>query len=261
MQNPVADADPLAPQYPIDSVDKALRLVLLMADKPEVRLSEAARLLGVASSTAHRLLAMLQYHGFVRQDPRSKVYRPGPAFASVAFSVFSRFDVQGVAGPVMRRLSEELRETVHIGLLDGARVRFVAAAEGPQAVRVASRVGRSLPAHCTSTGKALLAQLSETELHRLLPSKRLETVMPRSIASRTALERELSLVREQGYATNREESEEGVASVAVPVPARAPGFQLALNLAAPTFRLPAKRHPVIAATLAGAAAEISEQFG
>lgn len=261
MQNLSAAADPLAPQYPIDSVDKALRLVLLMADKPEIRLSEAARFLGVATSTAHRLLAMLQYHGFVRQDPRTRVYRPGPAFASVAFSVFSRFDVQGVAGPVLRRLSEQLRETVHIALLDGAAVRFIAAVEGPQAVRVASRVGRSLPAHCTSSGKALLAQLGEFELHRLLPAERLATVMPRSIGSRTDLERELSAVRERGYATNCEESEEGVASVAVAVPTRAPGFQLALNLAAPTYRLPPAQYPAIAATLADAAGEISGQLG
>ena len=63
--------DQFAPQYPIESVDKALKLVLLLAEQPEIRLSEATRYLGVASSTAHRLLAMLQYRGFVRQDPAS----------------------------------------------------------------------------------------------------------------------------------------------------------------------------------------------
>ena len=69
-------AESLAPQYPIESVDNALRLLLLLGEQPQVRLSEASRYLGVASSTAHRLLAMLAYRGFVRQDPVSKAYLP-----------------------------------------------------------------------------------------------------------------------------------------------------------------------------------------
>ena len=106
---------------------------------------------GVASSTAHRLLAMLQDRGFVRQDPVSKIYRAGPALTSVAFAIFGRIDIQGTATPIMRKLSERLRESVHVGVLDGAAVRFIAAVEGPTAVRVASRLGRTMPAHCTST--------------------------------------------------------------------------------------------------------------
>src|SRR6201984_2117976 len=97
-------ADSLAPQYPIESVDKALKLLLLLGEKPEIRLSEATRYLGVASSTAHRLLAMLAYRGFVRQDPVSKVYLPGPSLTGVAFAILSRLDIQRSAGPIMRTL-------------------------------------------------------------------------------------------------------------------------------------------------------------
>ena len=64
--------DVAVPQYPIESVDKALRLIRLLGDQPEIRLSEAARYLGVASSTAHRLLAMLHYRGLVRQDSETR---------------------------------------------------------------------------------------------------------------------------------------------------------------------------------------------
>ncbi|PQM47308.1 Pectin degradation repressor protein KdgR [Mycobacterium talmoniae] len=200
-------ADPPVPQYPIESVDNALKLLLLLGEQPEIRLTEATRYLGVASSTAHRLLAMLAYRGFVRQDPVSKAYRPGPALTGVAFAVFGRLDIPRVAAPVLRDISDRLRETAHIGVLDGASVRFIAAVEGPAAVRVASRLGRSLPAHCTSTGKAMLAQLPEPELHRLLPGEELQRVTEHSIGSRSQLFDELSKVRAQGYATNREESE------------------------------------------------------
>lgn len=254
-------ADSLAPQYPIESVDNALKLLLLLGEQPQIRLSEATRYLGVASSTAHRLLAMLTYRGFVRQDPASKAYLPGPALTGVAFAIFSRIDVQRSAAPVMRALSEQLRETVHIGMLDGASVRFVAAVEGPSAVRVASRLGRTMPAHCTSTGKAMLAQLPESELRQLLPHEDLARITPHSLGSRSRLEDELSAIRERGYAVNREESEEGVASVAVSIPTRAPGLRLALNAAAPVNRLAGSECPAVAAALADAAKQIGDQLG
>ncbi|MCV7196877.1 IclR family transcriptional regulator [Mycobacterium angelicum] len=254
-------ADSLAPQYPIESVDNALKLLLLLGEQPQIRLSEATRYLGVASSTAHRLLAMLIYRGFVRQDPVSKAYLPGPALTGVAFAIFGRIDIQGTALPVMRRLSETLRETIHLGLLDGAGVRFIAAVEGPAAVRVASRLGRTMPAHCTSTGKVLLSQLPEAELRQLLPQDELQGITARSIGTRAELEAELAAIRKRGYAVNREESEEGVASVAVAIPSRAPGLRLALNAAAPLNRLESAQYPAIATALIKAAKEIGDQLG
>jgi DNA-binding IclR family transcriptional regulator len=252
---------PPAPQYPIESVDNALKLLLLLGEQPQIRLSEATTYLGVASSTAHRLLAMLTYRGFVRQDPVSKAYLPGPALTSVAFAIFGRIDVPATATPIMRSLSERLRETIHVGMLDGASVRFVAAVEGPAAVRVASRLGRTMPAHCTSTGKVMLAQLPERELRQLLPDEKLERVTARSIGNRTELEAELSRIRECGYAVNREESEEGVASVAVPIPTRAPGLRLALNAAAPQHRLDSSQYTGVVAELVEAAKEIGDRLG
>jgi DNA-binding IclR family transcriptional regulator len=215
----------------------------------------------VASSTAHRLLAMLAYRGFVRQDPVSKAYLPGPSLTGVAFAIFGRIDIARSAAPVMHGLSEQLRETVHVGMLDGASVRFVAAVEGPAAVRVASRLGRAMPAHCTSTGKAMLAQLPQSELRALLPREQLTRITSHSIGSRTELEAELAGIRERGYATNSEESEESVVSVAVPIPTRAPGLRLALNAAAPQNRLAAAQYPAVAAALVAAAKEIGDQLG
>ncbi len=255
------NADSLAPQYPIESVDNALKLLLLLGERPEIRLTEATRYLGVAPSTAHRLLAMLNYRGFVRQDPVSKAYLPGPSLTGVAFAILARLDSQRTAAPIMRSLSEQLRETIHVGMLDGANVHFVAAVEGPAAVRVASRLGRTMPAHCTSTGKVMLAQLAEAELHQLFPDEELDRVTPHSIGSRAELEAELSRIRERGYAINREESEEGVASVAVPVPTRVPGLRLALNAAAPQNRLGGDKYAATAAALVKAAKEIGDQLG
>lgn len=225
------------PQYPIESVDNALKVLLLLGERSELKLTEVAEYLNVASSTAHRLLAMLQYRGFVRRDAATKVYRPGTALTGVAFSILQRFDVRDTLHPFLETLNRELAETVHLATLDGNVVRFLDAIESPQAVRVASRLGQSLAAHCTSSGKAILANLSTDELRRLYPQDELTGLTPNSVRSRSELETELARIARRGYATSSEESEQGVASVAVAFPHRQIPVRLALNVAVPVSRM------------------------
>lgn len=225
------------PQYPIESVDNALRILLMLGERSELRLTEVAEYLGVASSTAHRLLAMLQYRGFVRQEGRSKAYLPGTALTGVAFSILHRFDVREALRPLLVKLHAELEETVHLGILDGATVRFIDAIEGSKAVRVGSRLGMSMWAHCTSTGKAMLSLLSPDELRLLYPHEELQALTSNSIRRRTELELELEMIRRRGYATSYEEGEESVASVAVAFLAGSSPVSRALNVSVPVIRM------------------------
>src|SRR6266704_6869809 len=100
-----------APAYPIASVDNALRLLMLFRDTPRVRLSEASEHLGVAHSTAHRLMAMLAYHGFVRQEPGSRAYVAGPALVEIGLAAVRELDIRLHARPVLESLAASLRET------------------------------------------------------------------------------------------------------------------------------------------------------
>ncbi|MGW0082192.1 IclR family transcriptional regulator [Streptomyces sp. NPDC003393] len=224
------------PQYPIESVDNALKVLLLLGEQSELRLTDVAHYLGVATSTAHRILAMLHYRGFIRQAERGKAYVPGPALTGVAFSVLQRFDVRDALHPYLERINTELKETVHLGMLDGTTVRFIDAIESPRAVRVASRLGRSMPAHCTSTGKAMLAQFSADALRQLYPQE-LPGLTPNSVRTRTELEEEVDKVRRLGYATSVEESEDGVGSVAVALPAERMPVRMAINVSVPISRM------------------------
>lgn len=250
-----AVADNPVPQYPIESVDNALKILLLLGERPELRLTDVAEYLNVATSTAHRLLAMLAYRGFVRQDPRTRAYRAGTALTGVAFSILQRFDVRDVLRPFVESLNREFRETVHLALLDGTAVRFIDAIESPQATRVSSRLGKSMPAHCTSTGKALLACYSVDELNRLYPEEDLGGLTPNSVRTRSALESELEKVRRKGYATSNEESENGVCSVAVAYPPRQAAMRLALNVSVPVHRMNSALAGRIAGALKAAVAE------
>jgi DNA-binding IclR family transcriptional regulator len=255
-KSPEAQAGgPGVPQYPIESVDNALKVLLLLGEHSELRLKDVAEYLNVATSTAHRLLAMLQYRGFMRQDTRTRAYLPGTALTGVAFSILQRYDVRGVLHPFVETLNRDLGETVHLAILDGSTVRFIDAIESPKATRVASRLGRQMAAHCTSTGKALLSTLTAEELGRLYPSEELPQLTPHSIGSLTALKDELETVRRLGYATSNQESEEGVCSVAVAFPPTRMPLRLAFNVSVPVYRMTDAVRERTAAALKAAVAD------
>jgi DNA-binding IclR family transcriptional regulator len=244
-----------APQYPIESVDNALKVLWLLGQRPSLRLTDVSEYLEVASSSAHRLLATLQYRGLVRQDRSNRTYGPGPALDDLAFGVLRRLDVRNRARPVLEQLNADLAETVHLGRLDGADVHFIDSIESTRALRVGNRLGRAMPANCTSTGKALLATLTDQEVVRLFPDEALPTLTPNSIATRSKLLKELAQIRVVGYATSQEESEEGVSSFAMAVRGtRSP--QLAVNASVPRSRATAAHKREILERLRVASEEI-----
>jgi IclR family transcriptional regulator, acetate operon repressor len=257
----VADPVRSAPQYPIESVGNALKLLMMFRTKPFVRLADARDELGVAHSTAHRLMSMLVHYDFVRQDPMSKAYVAGPALVDIGLSVVRAWDIRATARDLLERLRDEMHETAHLAMLDGANVRFLDAAESNFALRVASRTGNTLPAYATSIGKAMLAQLSADELRALYPKERLpEQPTKKTLTSRTKLEAELAKVRERGYAINASESADGVSSVGVAVVHPVRGTIGGLSLAAPVSRMSQPQVRAAAAKLQEAAAELSQRL-
>jgi len=220
------------PSYPIASVDNALRLLALFRDRPRLRVTEVSELLGVAHSTAHRLLAMLAYHGFVQQDADSKAYLAGPSLVEIGLAAVRRIDLRSLVRPLLDDLAAAFDETVHLVVLDGPSVRYLDASESTRALRVAARTGSVLPASCTASGKAMLACLPAADLRVLFPPGRaLPLLTRRSVATTAELDAELAAIRARGYAVNAEESEDGVASVAVAL-AVPPGLPGALRCAA-----------------------------
>jgi IclR family acetate operon transcriptional repressor len=233
--NPPVDG--AAPTYPISSVDNALRLLQLFRERQSVRLTDACAYLDVAHSTAHRLLAMLVHHGFVTQDPTTRAYRPGPTLVEIGLAVVQKMDIRLQVRPMLEKLASEFEETVHLTVLEGTQVRYLDAVESERTLRVVARTGNLLPAHCTSAGKVLLAELTPARLHELYPQLRLTTQTSHSLASLRSLEAALADVREQGYATNYEESEEGVGSVAIALHDHTGRAVAAIAVAVPVSRL------------------------
>jgi len=205
----------MQPRESIASVENALLLLSALHERGQLRVSEAARLISVAPATAHRLLSTLKLHGFAEQD-RQRAYRPGPQLRALAEGGASLPDLSIVAHPHLVRLTEQTGETSHLVTLEGNGCRFIDGVESPLGLRVGRRVGLLLPAHTTSGGKVLLAQLSDNELVALHPQRRVQ-MRDGTTRDLATVRRELARVRRQGHALNLELSERGVNAIGVPV--------------------------------------------
>lgn len=228
---------PDAPGYPVRSVAKALEILLMLRDRETIGIAEASRDLGIARSTAHRLLSMLEHYEFAQREPRSRGYRAGPALVSLGLAAVVRMDIRRQARPHLERLASEVEETVTLIGLEGANVRFLDCVESPRPIRVAGRTGLLRPAHCTSVGKAILAELPRQRLEQLYPDETLHGLTDRSITSRRALFSVLDDVRRDGYATNIGESDPELVAVGVAIPYVTGPPHAGLGVSAPATRL------------------------
>jgi DNA-binding IclR family transcriptional regulator len=249
---------PSGPRYPIESVDNALKLLLMLRDRPVISVSEVSDDLAVARSTAHRLLAMLVYHGFVRQDPVTKAYAAGPVLTEISFAALRDSDIRPKARPFIEELVRESGETVHLVVLNGTQALFTDCVEGSWALRAGSRVGTRLPAHCTAGGKALLAELPDDQIRELYPDEELEQLTSRSVGTVTGLLARVDETRRHGYALNDGESEEELRAVAVAIRDAAGRVRAAITLSAPGYRLPPDQVPGVVAAMRRTADRIGQ---
>ncbi|MFF7359596.1 IclR family transcriptional regulator C-terminal domain-containing protein [Streptomyces sp. NPDC008125] len=239
------------PPYPIVSVDHALRVATMLQMEGGTTVSRVAERLGVARSTAHRLLAMLVYRDFAVQD-ENRVYRAGPVLELAAHSQSQVSRLRAAALPHLHRLVDLLDETVNLTVRTGDTARFIASAESGQALRVGSREGMVFPAHRTTAGLLLLAALDDDELADVYSASRYQD-RPADRPDLTRLRSELDLIGRNGFAVNQERSERGLVAVGVPVHDRDGAAVAGLSVSMPSVRYdPHDLRPLIA-TLSGAA--------
>jgi IclR family acetate operon transcriptional repressor len=245
------------PLYPIASVDSALRILLMFRGQRALRLTDAARSLGVAHSTAHRLLAMLQHYGFVQRDPDSRRYFPGPSLVEIGLSAVGTMDLRTYARPFLERVAEDVGETAYLAILEGRNLVWIDSAESSNLLRLTSRTGQMAPAFLLSAGRVLLAELPDGAVAQLYAPGALPQTT-RWIKTRDQLEAVLRTIRARQYEVNVGDPEPGISSVSVVIRDRLRRARAALTIGAPEFRLPAERMESVAMLLLRTAATIAE---
>ncbi len=243
---------------PLQSVSIALDVVDALADAPELSLSELARRVGVAKSTAHRTCAVLAQRGLLDRTEAGG-YRLGLRFVEYGHLATERTAVRDRGLPLLVELRNALGETVQIGVPAGGDVVYVERVEGQQALRYTTN-SRRAPVHRSSAGKVLAAFMPEVLEARLEgglePSTGYTIVVPKVLIA------ELRRVREQGFARSVDETELGLSSLAVPVHAPADGpVVAAISMVGPTPRVIGEHEPRHIELLQAGAKKLSEAIG
>lgn len=244
--------------YRIEAVDRALVLLMLLGSRGVVSVSDAARELEVAPSTAHRLLSTLCHRGFAVQGDK-RLYHPGPELVGNSLTTSIPVLTRRVR-PFLEKLFDEVGETVHLMVLVGAEVRFVDGIESEKPLRVGLRSGARMPAYTTSGGKAMLAEMDPSTVEGLHAGG-LRPWPGEQVQSLEDLQVELDWVRQRRFGLNQDESEEGVTAIGASIGRTGNESSAALTIAIPTARVALRDVDRLTAPLLSLCARIRAELG
>ncbi|MER7334111.1 MULTISPECIES: IclR family transcriptional regulator [unclassified Micromonospora] len=207
---------------PVKSAERTVRILETLAESPtRLTLSELQERTGYPRSSLHALVRTLREVKWIEADESGSAFGVGPHALLSGTAYLDRDPALPYAYETLEDLRADIGYTVHFARRDDAHVLYLASRESRDAVRIVSRVGRRLPAHLTALGQAMLAELTTEEVDKILPAE-LDSFTDHTITEPTALHAELAVVRDRGWALEREQGTVGVACIAAAVPYRIP---------------------------------------
>jgi DNA-binding IclR family transcriptional regulator len=243
----------------VQSVDRALAILDILALRGEAGVTEIAAELDVHKSTAFRLIGALENRRLVEQVAERGKYRLGFGIVRLAGATTARLDLPRESQPVCERLATDLDETVNVAILDSGQATNIIQVYGTAAVTTRNWIGQRTPLHATSSGKVLLAWAPEDQLVIALDT--MERYTPSTITSRSKLLSELDGIRERGWGSTSEELEIGLNAIAAPIRGGSGDVIAAVSVSGPVYRLTVDSFPEVAEKLRDGAAEISSRVG
>jgi DNA-binding IclR family transcriptional regulator len=245
----------------VQSVDRAVSVLEILAREGNAGVSEVAAEIGVHKSTAFRLLAALEERDLVEQNTERGKYQLGFGVLRLASAIPARLDLVRQARPVVDDLALRFDETINLAVVREHYSVHVQQALGSAAVASQNWVGQLTPLHATSSGKILMAFMSEERLNGILDTAGLEAFTEHTITSRKVLLEQLERAREEGFATAYEELETGLNAAAVPVRDHTGAVVGAVSASGPAYRFDKDRIESVAEDLKVAGARISQRMG
>ncbi|MCY7417184.1 MAG: IclR family transcriptional regulator [Chloroflexi bacterium] len=247
--------------YDVAVLQKALDLLEVLAERPDLGLSELSELTGASKASTYRMLSTLESRGFVAKDGDTRKYAPGVALIALSCAVVARIDLVKAARPHLEALQRAFDETVNVGTLADGQVLYIDIIESAQGLRMAARVGARDALHSTALGKAMLSAMPASEARQLLSGYKRLTATPRTITTLDALMDELALIATRGFAVDDEENEIGARCIGAPIRDSSGRVMGAISISGPSSRITEDMVSVIGTRLAVAAASIEEELG
>ncbi|MQA09212.1 MAG: helix-turn-helix domain-containing protein [Pseudonocardiaceae bacterium] len=244
----------------MQSVDRAVTILELLARNGETGITEIAGELGVHKSTASRLVSVLEARGLVEQLGERGKYAIGFGIVRLAGAATERMDLPRLGRPFCESLAGELGETVNIAIRDFDVAINISQTRGTASVTTHNWVGQRTPLHATSSGKVLLAHAPPTDQDELL-SETLERYTTRTITDPNELRAMFDAIVRDCYATSYEELELGLNAAAVAVHDQDGSVIAALSASGPSYRFSRRRVREVVGAMTVAAKELSAQLG
>ena len=248
-----------------DRVPPLLRAFALLekiacADGP-IALQDLAQGTSLPKPTVYRMLAMLESAGLAMREPDGRRISAGPRLVRFALDVQLSAAVRAPRHAILKKLAEELGETVNLTMLDGSEVVYLDRVETAWPLRMTLQPGSHVPLHCTASGKLLLALLPASRRRRIVAELPLPRYTEQTITDSRALDAELASIRREGRATDNEEYLAGLVCVAVPVSASDGRPVACVAVHAPVARMTLDRALEHVPALRGAAKALGATFG
>lgn len=205
-------------KYKIKVLDKALKVLELFDERgKELTVTEIQALLNFNKASTFRIAKNLEDAGYLEKDPDTLKYTLGLRIYYLGTLAEPHTPIRRITRPFLEKLNEQSEETVHLAVLHRGQALYLDKIEGKRTIRVITRVGMELSAHCSGVGKVLLASVSEETLERIITERGLPRFTVNTITDLNALKTELAQIRKKGYAIDNEEIEEGLKCAAAPV--------------------------------------------
>jgi DNA-binding IclR family transcriptional regulator len=204
---------------------------------PAHSVSDLSRKLGLPKSTTYNLLRTLERLDFLRQDPADRRYRLGLRVFELGLLCSRENSLVSLAYPFMRKVADQTRETVKLGVPSNGEVLILAAIESPSQLHTRGDQGVRAPLHCTGLGKAILSTFGDEGVSQMVKERGLPPLTPKTITAPDRLRVELAEIRARGYSLDIEENEMGIVCAAAPVSDSAKGTAAALSVSAPASRM------------------------
>ncbi len=233
------------PSGDVQSLDRAMALLEVLAGSDGLGLSEVARQAELPPSTVHRLLATLHRRALVGHDRETGLWTVGVGLFRIGSAYLRNRKLPDIARPIIRKLLLEVDETVNVTMLNGREIVCVAQAESHAAVRAFFRLGRRLPVHASAAGKAILAAGSDAFQRELLDGSVFERFTENTLSSRKALMGDLAQVAKRGWAIDDEEHTIGMRCVSAAILNEFAEPAGALSISAPSVRMAPARMAIL----------------
>lgn len=236
-------------------------LEILKGSPKGMGVSEIANQLGVAKSTAHRLLMTLESGSYVRKVGKDSLYCLGLKFLEMNQVVVDSLNVVEIARPHLEKLSKESGEIVHLVMLDGNELLYIDKVENSSTIRIYSQIGKRAALYCTGVGKAILAKYDEEQLDDYINHNSFHKYTEYTLTTPEELKTTLKEVRNNGFAFDNQEHEIGIRCVAAAVFDSSRKAKYGISITGPVSRMIDQHLETYIPKLTETADNISRQLG